>query len=210
MRKTANPEVSSLTMSSDVVAERTLVLLKPDAVRRGLTGRILARFENVGLKIAGLRMVVPDREFVAQHYPNTPEWIRGMGEKTLATYADHGLDPFAEVGTDDPVKIGEMVKGWNIDYLTSGPVVAVILEGLHAIDTVRKLCGNTMPFRADPGTIRGTYSSSSAVVANSVKRAVRNLIHASSTPEEAAHEIAHWFGREKLCAYRRADEDALY
>ncbi len=197
-------------MNSDVTAERTLVLLKPDAVCRGLSGQILSRFESVGLKIVGLKMVVPDRDFVAKHYPNTPEWIRGMGEKTLATYKDRGLDPFAEVGTDDPVKIGEMVKGWNIDYLASGPVVAIVLEGLHAIDTVRKLCGNTMPFKADPGTIRGTYSSSSAVVANSVKRAVRNLIHASSTPDEAEHEMAHWFGLEKPCAYRRTDEVALY
>lgn len=170
----------------------------------------MARFETVGLKIVGLKMLTVDPSFAAEHYPNTPEWIRGMGEKTLATYRERGLDPFAEVGTDDPVKIGEMVKQWNIDYLTSGPVVAVVLEGLHAIETVRKICGNTMPLRADPGTIRGMYSSSSAVVANSVKRAVRNLIHASSTPEEAAHEIAHWFGTDRLCAYRRADEDVLY
>lgn len=197
-------------MSSDVIAERTLVLLKPDAVCRGLTGQILGRFEAAGLKIVGLKMVAPDSDFAAKHYPNTPEWIRGMGEKTLATYADRGIDPFAQVGTDDPVKIGEMVKGWNIDYLTSGPVVAIIFEGLHAIDTVRKICGNTMPLKADPGTIRGTYSSSSAVVANSVKRAVRNLIHASSTPDEAAHEIEHWFGTVKPCAYRRTDEEALY
>lgn len=197
-------------MPADDVMERTLVLLKPDAVRRGLTGEILARFERAGLKIVGLKMVVATREFAAQHYPNTPEWIRGMGEKTLETYRDRGIDPIAEVGTDDPTKIGEMVKGWNIDYLASGPVVAVILEGLHAIATVRKLCGNTMPFKAEPGTIRGTYSSSSAVVANSVRRAVRNLVHASSTPDEAAHEIAHWFGREKPCVYKRTDEDALY
>ncbi len=190
--------------------EQTLVLFKPDAVKRGLSGEILARFEKAGLKVVGLKMVVPTREFAAQHYPNTPEWIRGMGEKTLETYRDRGIDPIAEVGTADPMAIGEMVKDWNIDYLTSGPVVAVIFEGLHAIATVRKLCGNTMPFKAEPGTIRGTYSSTSAVVANSMRHAVRNLIHASSTPDEAAHEIAHWFGREKPCEYRRTDEEALY
>lgn len=192
------------------VAERTLVLLKPDAVQRGLTGEILARFEKAGLKIVALKMVSATREFAEQHYPNTPEWIRGMGEKTLQTYADRGIDPLAEIGTDDPVKIGEMVKGWNVDYLTSGPVVAAVLEGLHAIATVRKLCGNTLPFKAEPGTIRGTYSSTSPVIANAVRRAVRNLVHASSTPEEAAHEIAHWFRNEELNAYRRTDEDVLY
>ena len=191
------------------LVERTLVLLKPDAVERGLVGQILTRFETVGLKIVGLKMVVPSRDFAARHYPNTPEWILGMGEKTLATYKDRGLDPIAEVGTTDPMKIGEMVKDWNIDYLSSGAVVAVSLEGLHAIATVRKLCGATMPFFADPGSIRGTYSSTSAVVANVKRRAVRNLVHASSTPDEAAHETAHWFGPEKPCLYQRADEDIL-
>jgi len=179
-------------------------------VRRGLVGQILARFETVGLKIVGLKMVVPDRDLAARHYPNTPEWIEGMGKKTLETYRDRGMDPIAEVGTDDPIEIGEMVKGWNIDYLSSGPVVAVVLEGLHAIATVRKLCGATMPFFADPGSIRGTFSSASAVAANAVKRAVRNLVHASSTPDEAAHEIAHWFGRDRLCEYSRGDDTLLY
>jgi nucleoside-diphosphate kinase len=192
------------------VAERTLVLVKPDAVCRGLTGQILARFETAGLKIIGLKMVTPSREFAERHYPNTPEWIRGMGEKSLDSYRDRGIDPIAEVGTDDPLAIGEIIRGWNIDYLTSGPIVAVIFEGLHAIATVRKLCGNTLPFKAEPGTIRGTYSSSSPLTANSVRRAIHNLVHASSAPEEVAHETAHWFGPEEPCHYRRTDEEALY
>jgi len=199
-----------VTAVREDVLERTLVLIKPDAVRRGLTGRILARFEAAGLKIVNLKMVKPTREFAARHYPNTPEWIEGMGRKTLETYKDRGIDPIAEVGTDDPVKIGEMVKDWNVDYLSSGPVVAVVFEGLHAIAAVRKLCGNTMPLYAEPGTIRGTYSSTSAVVANSVKGAVRNLVHASSNPEEVAHETCHWFGDEAPCGYRRTDEEAIY
>ncbi|MBI3287775.1 MAG: nucleoside-diphosphate kinase, partial [Chloroflexi bacterium] len=104
--------------------ERTLILLKPDALQRGLIGKILARFEEAGLKVVGLKLVGASREFIARHYPNTPEWIRGMGEKTLSSYKEHGKDPWAEVGTDDPLKIGEMVKAWNIDYLTSGPILA--------------------------------------------------------------------------------------
>ncbi len=204
------PENTGVAGAHDPVAERTLVLVKPDAVCRGLTGQILARFETAGLKIVGLKMVTPSREFAERHYPNTPEWIRGMGEKSLDSYHDRGIDPIAEVGTDDPLAIGEIIRGWNIDYLTSGPIVAVILEGLHAIATVRKLCGNTLPFKAEPGTIRGTYSSSSPLIANSVRRAIHNLVHASSTPEEVAHETAHWFGPEEPYHYRRTDEEALY
>lgn len=203
-------EVECPLAEAQDVLEKTLVLIKPDAVKRGLTGQILARFEQAGLKVVNLRMITPSREFAARHYPNTPEWIEGMGKKTLETYRDRGIDPVAEVGTDDPVRIGEMVKEWNIDYLSSGPVVAIVLEGLHAIATVRKLCGNTMPLYADPGTIRGTYSSASAVVANSVKRAVRNLVHASSSPDEVAHETRHWFGDEAPHGYRRADLEVLY
>ncbi|MCA1554144.1 MAG: nucleoside-diphosphate kinase, partial [Chloroflexi bacterium] len=125
--------------------ERTLVLLKPDSVQRGLVGQILSRFENAGLKIAGLKIVQPPREFIENHYPNTPEWIRGMGEKSLANYTEQGRDPVKEVGTGDAMQIGEMLKGWNVDYLSSGPIVAVALEGGHAIQVVRKMIGSTLP-----------------------------------------------------------------
>jgi len=193
----------------DAPLERTLVLIKPDGVKRGLVGKILTAFEEVGLKLVGLRLVQASRDHVANHYPNTPEWIRGMGEKTLNSYAEHGKDPVAEMGTDDPMAIGEIIKGWNIDYLTSGPVVAMVLEGYHAIGVVRKLCGHTLPLNADPGSLRGRFSSDSPVVANALRRAIQNLLHASSTVEEAAHEIRHWFGEEGLCSYRRADEAVL-
>ena len=192
------------------LTERTLVLLKPDTICRGLAGQVLARFETAGLRLIALKMLLPERSFIAGHYPNTPEWIEGMGKKTLETYRERNIDPINEVGTDDPMKIGEMVKEWNIDYLSSGPVVACVIEGMHAIATVRKLCGNTMPLYADPGSIRATYSSASAVVANTLRRAVRNLVHASSTAEEAEYEIAHWFQVDEICPYRRVDEEALY
>src|ERR687887_630021 len=107
--------------------ERTLVLLKPDSVQRGLVGQILSRFENAGLKMVALKIVQPSREFIENHYPNTPDWIRGMGEKSLANYTEQGRDPIKEVGTNDAMQIGEMVKNWNVEYLTSGPIVAVVL-----------------------------------------------------------------------------------
>ncbi len=196
-------EISGLT-------ERTLVLLKPDAIKRGLVGRILTRFEEVGLKIVALKMVKISRDFAENHYPNTPEWIKGMGEKTLNSYREHGKDPIAELGTDDPMKIGEMIKGWNVDYLTSGPIVALVLEGVHAISVVRKLCGFTLPANADPGTIRGDFSITSPIVANELKRAVRNLIHAAGDPEEAAQETAYWFPEGDFCDYKTTAEEVMF
>jgi len=196
-------------MRSDL-QERTLVLIKPDGVKRGIVGRILARFEEAGLKIAALKMVQISREYAENHYPNTPEWIKGMGEKTLQTYRDQGKDPIQEMGTDDPMEIGNMIKQWNVDYLTSGPIVALALEGAHAISVVRKMCGFTLPAFADPGTIRGDFSITSPIVANELKRAVRNLVHASSDQEEADYEIGYWFSEEELCSYESAAEDVMF
>ena len=190
--------------------EKTLILVKPDGVQRGLVGAILGRFEQAGLKIVALRVVHPSREQAEKHYPNTAEWIEGMGQKTLQSYKENGVDPIAEVGTDDPRSIGELVKQWNIDYLSSGPVVACVLEGYHAIQVVRKMCGHTLPLVAGPGTIRGDYSTASPIIANALRHAIHNLIHASSTPEEAEHEIAHWFPEGGLVSYKRPDEAAMF
>jgi len=190
--------------------ERTLVLIKPDGVKRGIVGRILARFEEAGLKIVALKMVRVSREYAENHYPNTPEWIRGMGEKTLQTYRDQGKDPVQEIGTDNPMEIGNMIKEWNVDYLTSGPLIALALEGAHAISVVRKMCGFTLPAFADPGTIRGDFSITSPIITNELKRAVRNLVHASSDQEEAEYEINYWFSEEQLCSYQSAAEDVMF
>jgi nucleoside-diphosphate kinase len=190
--------------------ERTLVLLKPDSVLRGLVGQVLTRFENAGLKIVALKVVQPPREFIVNHYPNTPDWIRGMGEKTLSNYKEQGKDPIKEVGVADAMQIGEMIVQWNIEYLTMGPIVALVLEGGHAIQVVRKLVGNTLPLNAAPGTIRGDFSSASPTIANALRHSIHNMIHASSTTEEAEHEISHWFGTDALVSYKRADEDVLF
>jgi len=196
-------------MRSDLV-ERTLVLIKPDGVKRGIVGRVLTRFEEVGLKIAGLKLVQVTREHAENHYPNTTEWIKGMGEKTLQTYRDQGKDPIDEIGTDDPMEIGNMIKNWNVDYLTSGPLIALVLEGAHAISVVRKMCGFTLPAFAEPGTIRGDFSITSPIVANELKRAVRNIVHASSDQEEASYEIDYWFSEEELSSYEGAAERVMF
>jgi nucleoside-diphosphate kinase len=127
-----------------------------------------------------------------------------LGQKTLSTYEKYGVDANKELGTDNDLEIGKMVRAWLVDYMTSAPLVRMVVEGIHAVDMVRKICGVTIPNFADMGTIRGDYSSDSPAVANSEKRAVMNLVHASETPQEAKHEIKHWFGdREAIFEYER-------
>jgi len=190
--------------------ERTCVLVKPDGVKRGLVGEVIHRIEQRGLKLIALKMVAPSERQARGHYPMTDAWMRGMGEKTLETYAKYGKDPVREVGTNDPLAIGKMVAEWNIDFFTSGPVVAMLWEGIHAIDMIRKIVGNTVPAKAEMGTIRGDYSVDSPVLANAGKRALHNVVHASGDPSEAANEIQHWFTADEIHAYKRAEEDVMF
>lgn len=184
--------------------EKTYVMIKPDGVKKGLIGEVIRRFEQRDLKIVALEMFQPTGEQIHDHYPKDEAWISRLGQKTLATYAKYGIDPHKELGTDNDLKIGQMVRKWLIDYMTSAPLVRMVVEGVHAVDMVRKICGDTIPNLADMGTIRGDYSADSPSVANSEKRAVMNLIHASETPQEAEHEIKHWFGdREVIFDYQR-------
>lgn len=190
--------------------ERTVVLVKPDGVKRGLIGEIVQRIERCGLKCIAMKMILADRERARGHYPGTDAWMMGMGKKTLETYEKYGKDPVAEMGTNDPLEIGKMVAEWNVNFLTSGPVVAMVWEGIHAIDMVRKLIGHTVPAKADMGTLRGDYSVDSPVLANEGKRALHNVIHASGDPSEASHEIAYWFAPEEIHPYKRAEEDIMF
>lgn len=186
--------------------ERTFVMVKPDGVRRGLTGEIVRRIEQRGLKVIAISMDGPARSTFDGHYPKDPRWITRLGEKTLATYQKYGFDPRQELGTDKAEKIGPMVRVWLLDFMTSGPIVKMIVEGVHAVDMVRKIAGNTMPSAAEMGTIRGDYSVDSAASANRDKRAVYNLVHASETPDEAKHEIEYWFSEKEIHDYKRTEE----
>lgn len=191
--------------------EQSVVLIKPDGVMRGLVGEIVARFEKAGLKIVAMKMVWVTKDHAAKHYPvSREEWVKGMGEKTLKTYAEYGKDPNEELGTKDSLEIGKMVADWNLAFLTSGPVVAILLEGVHAVNNVRKIVGNTLPTFADSGTIRGMYSVDSPLRANETKRAVHNLIHASGNTEEAEFERQLWFKEKEIYKYRRADEFLMF
>ena len=182
--------------------EKTLVVLKPDAVQRGIAGDVITRFEKVGLKLAGAKMFIPTQEMLDKHYPaDRHDFVKGLAQRTLDSYAEQGLDVREQFGTVDTLEIGEQVRKWLVDFMGSGPVLALVLEGPHAIEVVRKIVGHTLPQKAAPGTIRGDYSFDSSYLANSGHRPVRNLIHASGNPEEAAHEIELWFTPEELFKY---------
>ncbi len=190
--------------------EQTLVILKPDAVARGLIGDIVSRFEKVGLKMVAARLVHADRELADKHYPVTrEEFIKGMGGKTVENYEKLGVDLVKELGTSDPLEIGKMIREWLADMITSGPVFAFVLEGPHAVELVRKICGHTLPLMSAPGTIRGDYSFDSSYLANTAKRPIKNLIHASGNEEEAKYEIPLWFSKEEILSYTRTDEGMM-
>ncbi|QQG44255.1 MAG: nucleoside-diphosphate kinase [Candidatus Roizmanbacteria bacterium] len=190
--------------------EKTLVVLKPDAISRGLTGDVIKRFERAGLKIVGAKMHMVSREAAEKHYPdNRIEFLKGMGQKTLENYEKMGVDPVKELGTKDTLEIGKMIREWLIDYITSGPVIALVLEAPHAVELVRKICGHTLPLMSPPGTIRGDFAYDSSYLANTAKRAIKNLIHTSGSIEEAEFEVNLWFKPHELVSYERVEEKIM-
>jgi nucleoside-diphosphate kinase len=190
--------------------EQTLLVVKPDGVMRGLSGEILARFERAGLKIVAAKMRNVDKKLAEKHYPaDRPELWEGIGNKTLEHYREMRADAKKLLGTDDPREIGKLVRVWLLKYITSGPVLAVVLEGHHAVELVRKMAGYTLPVKAAPGTIRGDFSFDSSYLANSAQRAIKNLVHASGSLEEAKYEVPLWFTRDEIISYERTDEKAM-
>ena len=182
--------------------ERTLIIIKPDAIQRGIIGDIITRYEKVGLKIIGMKMFTPSKDLLNKHYPvDRIEFIEGMGHKTLENMADLGLDPKEKFGHDDPYKIGIEIQKWLVDFMAGSPVIAMVLAGPHAIEVVRKIRGHTLPLKAMPGTITGDYSFDSSSLANNDMRPIRNLVHASGNPEEAEFEIGLWFSDNELFEY---------
>ena len=182
--------------------ERTLIIIKPDAIQRGIIGDIITRYEKVGLKIIGLKMFIPGKDILNKHYPvDRTEFIEGMGNKTLENMKDLGLDPKEKFGHDDPHKIGLEIQKWLVDFMAGNPVITVVLEGPHAIEVVRKIRGHTLPLMAQPGTITGDYSFDSSSLANEDMRPIRNLVHASGNREEAEFEIGLWFSGSELFEY---------
>ncbi len=160
--------------------ERTLIILKPDAVQRAIVGDIISRFERVGLKIIGMKMVRPDREHYHQHYEEISKLISRRGQDVFDV---------------------------NLEFMMNGPVVGLVLEGIGAVELVRKMVGETEPASAQAGTIRGDYSHISFSHANSIGAGIPNLIHASGDKKEAVQEIKLWFNDDELYSYEAAHED---
>lgn len=182
--------------------ERTLIILKPDAVQRGLVGEIISRFEKAGLKILATKMIWPDHELAKKHYPSErEEFIKGMGHKTLESHKEERQDVSVIFGTQDPHAIGLQLQKWLVDFLVSGPVIALVFEGNNAIKQARDIAGHTIPAKAESGTIRGDYSDDTAIRANAEKRSIKNLVHASGDKDEADFEINLWFTEEELHPY---------
>ncbi|KKQ77707.1 MAG: nucleoside-diphosphate kinase [Candidatus Zambryskibacteria bacterium RIFCSPLOWO2_01_FULL_39_39] len=188
--------------------EKTFLMIKPDGVQKGLIGEIIKRIEQRDLKIVAIEMFQATPEQVSGHYPKDEVWISRLGDKTLSTYTKYNIDPIKELGTGNNLEIGKMVRAWLIDYMTSAPLVRMVVQGLHAVDMVRKIAGPTLPYLADMGTIRGDFSNDSPILGNIEKRAVMNLVHASETAEEAKHEIEFWFGQKgNIFDYKRFGVD---
>jgi nucleoside-diphosphate kinase len=191
--------------------QQTYCMIKPDGVQRGLTGEIIRRIEKSGLKVVAMKMQMATKEQIVAHYPMSDQaWVERLGDKGLNTFNDLALNAKDFLGTDNKSEIGKSVAKALIEYMTSGPVVCMIVEGIQAIDMVRKLAGHTLPFKADMGTIRGDFSVDSPAVANVEGRAIHNLFHASETAQEAQNEIELWFGKDGVISYTRADEQVMY
>ena len=186
--------------------EKTLVLIKPDAVKRGLVGEVIKRFESRGLKMIGLKMVRGSAKEFDSHYPKDKAWIANLGNRTIETYKKYDYSLKKDFGTEDALKIGKIFRGWLIDFMCSSPVVKILIEGVHAIGAVRKIVGDTQPHFALTGTIRGDFAVDSAGSANKDRRAVHNLIHASGNKDEARNEIMLWFDPDEICDYKRVEE----
>lgn len=188
--------------------EKTLVIIKPDGVQRSLIGEIIKRFERVGLKLVGLKMVVPTEEMATEHYYKIggEEWLEAVGAKARAAYEKKGQQSPYKTNRDNGVAVMEA----NARYLSSGPVIAMIWQGGHAIELVRKIAGFTEPLTAAVGTIRGDFTLDSFAAADTDSRSIRNLIHASGKPEEAEQEIALWFKPEEILSYRLIQDAILY
>jgi len=191
------------------VIEQTLVIIKPDAVKRGLIGTVCQYLEEIGLKLMAAKMVKPKANVIKKHYPGTKNWLIEMGKKTLVSFQKSNLNVREIIGTNDPYKLGQFVYQRLIKYWQEGPIVVMVWQGPHAISIVRKLRGHTIPSLADPGTIHARFSYDSSVLSAQLDRVVKTFIHASGDRTEAKREIKYWFGKTEFKNYER-EVNSLY
>ena len=187
--------------------ERTLVVIKPDGVQRSLIGEIIGRFERIGLKLIAAKMFLPPADFIEKHYTLDPEWRFRNGTNSIKGYESRGLK---HPSGDDPIVVSGITLKKLITYVTSGPVMAMVWQGAHSVEIVRKLVGSTEPRSSDIGTIRGDFVLDSYAMSDADKRSIRNLIHASGSVKEAEMEIPHWFKKEEIVDYKLVQEAIMY
>jgi len=185
--------------------ERTFVIIKPDGVQRNLMGEIISRFERVGLKLTAMKMLVPKAEQCWTHYNKDEAWFQSKGERIVKGREEMSLPIEKEA-----IEYGRDIIGQLVTFMTSGPVLAMVIEGNSAVGIVTKLVGGTEPLTSDIGTIRGDLTLDSYDLAGMDSRAVRNLIHCSDKPEEAEREIKIWFDESEIIKYKSISEAMLY
>jgi nucleoside-diphosphate kinase len=185
--------------------ERTLVLLKPDAVQRALIGEIISRLEKVGLKIVAMKFLLPTKEQAYKHYVKNEAEIEALGNRSIEAKKKSGIDE-----KKDPKDLGQEIINRLVAFLSAGPVVAMILEGNRSIAITRKIVGSTEPLQSNMGTIRGDYTVDSYAMADGDERSVRNLVHASSSLEDSDYEIKVWFDSKEIIDYKNAFDGILY
>ena len=180
--------------------ELTLILAKQDAIHRGLVGEIIKRFEQKGMRLAGVKLSIPTREIIEQHYTKDEAMQKETGERTIAVAKEKG-----KALKETALEIGNRIRDWNIRALENKPMVAMIFEGYHAVEVGRKIVGHTEPRQALPGTIRGDFSAESYDLADYAQRTIINLVHASGKPHEAEREIKVWFKENEIFHYEKKD-----
>lgn len=190
-----------------IAKERSLLLIKPDVLQRQIVGEVVTRFERKGFKIVAMKMLNATKEQVGEHYFDDEEYLKGIGERAKASAKERG----EEVPEKSSLEIGREIRQKNIQYLTCGPIVAMVLEGFGVVDGVRKILGKASPADSDVGTIREDYSLDTFVLANYISRSTRTMIHASDSVENAQREIKIWFNESELCDdYETAVEKIFY
>jgi len=163
--------------------EQTLIIVKPHAVKRGLVGRIIAKFEEKGYTISHIKTFQGNLDLWQSFYPSDEDWLKNVGMKTIQNYKEDGADTKEKFGTEDPIEIGRLIKGWLAKDMSSGSVVAIIIEGNDAGKKSRLICGATLPNQATPGTIRFDFSSDTPDLANSQERPLHNIVHCADPQE---------------------------
>ena len=186
--------------------ERTLLIFKPDVVQRQIIGELITRFERKGIKIVGMKMVLPTANQVGDHYIDDEKYLTEVGDKAKKGAEARGED----ISNWNSLTMGKQIRQWNIDYLTCGPVLAVVMEGFGVITGVRKMLGATSPADGDVGTIRMDYSLDCYALANEQARSTRSMIHASDSVESAEREIPLWFQPNEIVEYETAAEKIFY